>query len=34
MFYEVDGPAVLARLEAMLQHMKSLAPFCCPGVSE
>lgn len=31
MFYEVDGPAVVTRLEAILQHMKSLAPFCCPG---
>lgn len=33
MFYEVDGPAVVTRLEAILQHMKSLAPFCCPGTS-
>ncbi|WP_420230856.1 ArsR/SmtB family transcription factor [Pseudomonas sp. ABY48] len=33
MFYEVDGPAVVARLEAILEHMKCLTPFCCPGVS-
>lgn len=32
MFYEVDGPAVVNRLEAILLNMKSLAPFCCPGV--
>lgn len=31
MFYEVDGAAVVTRLEGILQHMKSLAPFCCPG---
>lgn len=34
MFYEVDGPAVVTRLEAILQQMKGLAPFCCPGVPE
>lgn len=34
MFYEVDGPAVVTRLEAILQQMKSLAPFCCPGMPE
>lgn len=33
MFYEVDGPAVVTRLESMLQQMKTLSPFCCPGVS-
>lgn len=33
MFYEVDGPAVVARLEAILEHMKCLTPFCCPGAS-
>lgn len=34
MFYEVDGAAVVTRLEDILQHMKSLAPFCCPGAPE
>lgn len=34
MFYEVDGAAAVTRLEAILQHMKSLAPFCCPSGSE
>ena len=30
-FYEVDGPAIIKRLEDILQHTKAIAPFCCPG---
>lgn len=31
MFYEVDGPAIIKRLEAILTHTKSIVPLCCPG---
>ena len=31
MFYEVDGLAIIQRLENILLHTKSIAPFCCPG---
>lgn len=31
MFYEVDGPAIIQRLEHMLLHTKTIAPLCCPG---
>ncbi|AXJ07521.1 transcriptional regulator [Pseudomonas fluorescens] len=31
MFYEVDGPAIIKRLEAILLHTKSIVPLCCPG---
>jgi DNA-binding transcriptional ArsR family regulator len=30
-FYEVDGPAIVTRLEAILQHTRSIAALCCPG---
>lgn len=30
-FYEMDGPAVIARLEGILQQCKRIAPYCCPG---
>ena len=30
-FYEVDGPAIIKKLEDILQHTKVIAPFCCPG---
>jgi DNA-binding transcriptional ArsR family regulator len=30
-FYEVDGPAIIGKLEEILHHTKSIAPFCCPG---
>jgi len=30
-FYEVDGPAIITKLEDILQHTKAIAPFCCPG---
>ena len=31
MFYEVDGLAIIQRLENILLHTKSIAPFCSPG---
>ena len=31
MFYEVDGPAIIQRLENILLHTKSITPLCCPG---
>lgn len=30
-FYEVDGPAIVLRLEAILQQCRRIAPYCCPG---
>lgn len=30
MFYEVDGVAIINRLEDILQHTKSIAAQCCP----
>jgi len=30
-FYEVDGPAIVKKLEGILHHTKTIAPFCCPG---
>jgi DNA-binding transcriptional ArsR family regulator len=30
-FYEVDGAAIVARLETILQHTRSAAALCCPG---
>ncbi len=32
-FYEVDGPAIVSRLETILQQCKTIAPYCCPGSS-
>jgi len=28
-FYQVDGPAVVTRLEQILQQVKAIAPYCC-----
>ena len=30
-FFELDGPALLARLEAITAQLRSAVPFCCPG---
>ena len=30
-FYEVDGPAIVSRLEATLLECKRMASHCCPG---
>lgn len=30
-FYEVNGPAIITRLEVILDHTKKIAPHCCPG---
>lgn len=32
-FYEVDGAAIIGRLEGILSHTKSLTPLCCPNTS-
>ncbi len=32
-FYEVDGPAIVTRLETILQHTRSITSLCCPGGS-
>ncbi len=32
-FYEVDGPAIVKRLEDILHHTKSIASLCCPSGS-
>ncbi len=32
-YFELDGPAILARVEAMLALMRELAPICCPGMT-
>lgn len=32
-FYEVDGPAVVRRLEEMLERFRETVPLCCPGAS-
>jgi len=31
--YEVDGPAILAKFEALWRQMAAVAPWCCPGES-
>lgn len=33
MFYEVDGPAIIQRLETILQRTKGITALCCPGSS-
>ena len=33
MFYEVDGPAIIARLEGILKHTQGIAAQCCPANS-
>ena len=30
-YYEVDGPAVVAQLEAALARFRALVPLCCPS---
>ncbi|ALA82579.1 metalloregulator ArsR/SmtB family transcription factor [Xanthomonas euvesicatoria] len=30
-YYQVDGPAMVARLEQILLQVRALAPYCCPG---
>ena len=30
-FYELDGPGVVERLENLTQMMRRVVPFCCPG---
>jgi DNA-binding transcriptional ArsR family regulator len=30
-FYEVDGPAIVQRLEAILLQCRHIASHCCPG---
>jgi DNA-binding transcriptional ArsR family regulator len=29
-FYEVDGMAIVTRLEGILERMRRIAPYCCP----
>ena len=31
MFYEVDGPAFLAKLESLTAELRRIVPYCCPG---
>jgi DNA-binding transcriptional ArsR family regulator len=30
--YEVDGPAILKKLEALTEETRRIVPFCCPGL--
>lgn len=30
-YYEIEGPAVLTRLEALVNAFRALVPSCCPG---
>lgn len=30
-FFEIDGPAVLARFESILDGLRRMVPLCCPG---
>ncbi len=30
-FFEMDGPAVVAQLEQILERFRVLVPLCCPG---
>ena len=30
-FFEMDGPAVVAQLEDVLERFRALVPVCCPG---
>jgi predicted transcriptional regulator len=30
-FFEMDGPAVVAQLEEVLARFQALVPLCCPG---
>lgn len=29
--YEVDGPAIMAKFQLILQEVAQLTPYCCPG---
>jgi DNA-binding transcriptional ArsR family regulator len=30
-FFEVDGPAVIARMEDIVARYRKIVPLCCPG---
>jgi DNA-binding transcriptional ArsR family regulator len=30
-YFELDGPALLARLEGIVAELRRAVPFCCPG---
>ncbi|MNU01017.1 Bacterial regulatory protein, arsR family [compost metagenome] len=30
-FYEVNGPAIVMRLEGILQHTRNIVSLCCPA---
>jgi DNA-binding transcriptional ArsR family regulator len=30
-FFEMDGPAVVAQLEDLLERFRAVVPLCCPG---
>ncbi len=30
-FFEMDGPAVVAQIEDVLERFRALVPLCCPG---
>jgi DNA-binding transcriptional ArsR family regulator len=32
-FFELDGPALVERLEAIVAQLRRVVPFCCPGTS-
>jgi DNA-binding transcriptional ArsR family regulator len=32
-FFELDGPALVARLEEIVAQLRRVVPFCCPGAS-
>lgn len=33
MIYEVDGPAILRKLETLTEETRKIVPYCCPGLS-
>lgn len=32
-FYELDGPGLVERLEALVARLRRVVPFCCPGAA-
>lgn len=32
-FYQVDGPGILGKFEALWRQMAAVAPWCCPGAA-
>lgn len=32
-FYEIDGPAIVARMSSVTSTLQSLVPMCCPPVA-